>query len=240
MDYKIIPFDYCSLDRAAKLFKCEIDDFFHWWQTGRIELCVHFIQMDHITLLSKHNKRIEFLNGRQAYEESQSGEYDLKNEEYVGFATDNTRKNDSLGIWELIGEAWGLWKPAPVAIENIMNNIPVTPGFWVQAYGIEDDMRLFIKNEIVLCKESLVIPKNELEKINLILNGQYDDSDKYDTQELLLLLSSVLKVVTSSQARKWSQGDIASAVGDKKIKGLGERKTNEIFSVANKLYNSIN
>ncbi|WP_447769426.1 hypothetical protein [Aeromonas veronii] len=52
----LIPLEYCSPERASRLFKCEVDDIFHWVATGAINLFAEFssykIDSDHIELLS--------------------------------------------------------------------------------------------------------------------------------------------------------------------------------------------
>ncbi|MBA0217990.1 hypothetical protein H4F33_05175 [Pectobacterium brasiliense] len=42
-DKGIAPFEYCSLPRAAKLLKCEIEDFYHWHDIKAITLAVDLI-----------------------------------------------------------------------------------------------------------------------------------------------------------------------------------------------------
>lgn len=237
---KVIPFEYCPLERAAKFFNCEVDDFFHWWETGKIDLCFNFNQLDSVKLLSIDGDTIEYSYGRTAYEESQSSKYHINDEEFAGFLSEDVKKNDRSGAWDIIGEAWGLWKPAPVVLERIKEGYEFKTGFWVQAYGVEYDLRLFIDGEVKADRESIVIPKVELEKIQLILTGQFEDEDLHDNQELLLVIASMLKSVVSPNAKKWSQGDIAIRMSELGIKGLKERKINDIFAKANKLYKSIN
>lgn len=61
----------------------------------------------------------------------------------------------------------------------------------------------------------------------------------YSTGQLMMTLGALLNIVTSSGAKKWTQGDISSLIGDKKLKNLSERMVNGIFSEANKCYKSI-
>lgn len=37
---KLLPLEYCKLDRAAKLLGCEVEDILHWGIIGAINLCV--------------------------------------------------------------------------------------------------------------------------------------------------------------------------------------------------------
>lgn len=52
----LIPLEYCSPERASRLFGCEVEDIFHWVATGAINLFAEFsgykIDSDHIELLS--------------------------------------------------------------------------------------------------------------------------------------------------------------------------------------------
>ncbi|MGM1332328.1 hypothetical protein ACS0TW_41875, partial [Klebsiella michiganensis] len=34
------PLEYCSISRAKKLLKCEIEDLLHWHDIGAINLCI--------------------------------------------------------------------------------------------------------------------------------------------------------------------------------------------------------
>ncbi|ULH12258.1 hypothetical protein MF265_05610 [Serratia marcescens] len=60
-----------------------------------------------------------------------------------------------------------------------------------------------------------------------------DEDDGVSSQQLLKLLGGVLNVVTS-KAKKWTQGDLAVAIAEKKLPNLGERVVNGLFSKANK------
>ncbi|WP_283131449.1 hypothetical protein [Enterovibrio norvegicus] len=35
----LLPLEYCTVERAARLFGCEIEDIFHWQEIGAIDLC---------------------------------------------------------------------------------------------------------------------------------------------------------------------------------------------------------
>lgn len=37
---KVAPIEFCTLERATNLLKCEIDDFIHWYNTGAINLFI--------------------------------------------------------------------------------------------------------------------------------------------------------------------------------------------------------
>ena len=38
---KLLPLEYCSLDRAARLLGCEVQDLLHWGSIGAIKLCLN-------------------------------------------------------------------------------------------------------------------------------------------------------------------------------------------------------
>ncbi|HDL8290733.1 TPA: hypothetical protein PXR00_003433, partial [Yersinia enterocolitica] len=65
-----------------------------------------------------------------------------------------------------------------------------------------------------------------------------DDSEEFTDIQYLLLVANMLDLVTS-KAKKWTQGDLAASISDKKIKGIGERTINGIFAKANSLNKSI-
>lgn len=65
------------------------------------------------------------------------------------------------------------------------------------------------------------------------------DNNSYSSDDLLYIMGGVLNNVTS-KAKKWTQGEMAISLSEKGIKNLGERKINEIFSIANKEYKKIN
>lgn len=61
----------------------------------------------------------------------------------------------------------------------------------------------------------------------------------YSSDDLLYVMGGVLNDVTS-KAKKWTQGEMAINLSEKGIKNLGERRINEIFSMAKKKYKSMN
>lgn len=56
--------------------------------------------------------------------------------------------------------------------------------------------------------------------------------------QLLIAMGAVLNEITTSGAKKWTQGDLAARIGDKQISNLSERTMNGIFSQANKHFKS--
>lgn len=64
-----------------------------------------------------------------------------------------------------------------------------------------------------------------------------DEDDGVSNQQLLILLGNVLNLVTS-KAKKWTQGELAVAVSERKLPNLGERVVNGIFSRSNKAIKS--
>lgn len=53
----LLPLEYCSPERAARLLGCEVDDIFHWVATGAISLFAEFCQFkvdtDHADIVSE-------------------------------------------------------------------------------------------------------------------------------------------------------------------------------------------
>jgi len=84
--------------------------------------------------------------------------------------------------------------------------------------------------EIGISPENLLIFEQNLSEENL---------DEELSQKALLLLGAVINEVTGSTI-KWTQGKLATAIEEKKIKGLKERTINGIFANANKAFKSIN
>ncbi|CAQ84819.1 MULTISPECIES: hypothetical protein [Photorhabdus] len=66
-----------------------------------------------------------------------------------------------------------------------------------------------------------------------------DVNESVSREQIMMLLGAVLQEVTS-RTKKWTQGDLALSIDEKKIKNMKERAINGIFSKANKLYKSIN
>ncbi|WP_419236589.1 hypothetical protein [Serratia fonticola] len=60
-----------------------------------------------------------------------------------------------------------------------------------------------------------------------------EEDDSVSNQQLLMLLGNVLNLVTS-KAKKWTQGELAVAVAERRQPNLGERVVNGIFSRSNK------
>lgn len=40
----LLPFEYCKLDRAARMLGCEVDDLIHWGAIGAIELSIYLVK----------------------------------------------------------------------------------------------------------------------------------------------------------------------------------------------------
>lgn len=78
-----------------------------------------------------------------------------------------------------------------------------------------------------------ISPEN-LSKFELKLS----DEHSIPSNQILITLGAALNTVTSSRAKKWTQGDLASSIAELKISKLGERVINGIFSEANKAFKS--
>lgn len=63
-----------------------------------------------------------------------------------------------------------------------------------------------------------------------------DEDSSFSEGKILSVMGAVLREVTSSDARRWTQGDLSTRIADKKILGLSERVINGVFASAIKHY----
>lgn len=66
----------------------------------------------------------------------------------------------------------------------------------------------------------------------------HGDNNEHSPEHLMCVIGGILNTVTT-KAKKWTQGEIAINIGELGINNFGERKINEIFSLANKEYKKI-
>jgi hypothetical protein len=149
MELKIIPFEYCSLERAAKFFGCEIEDFFHWYEVNKISLSLKL--SDHqATVLSINNKSIEF---KTEYLGADHIEYDVMasaNNEYsyisdLSIFVGNKLSHDKLGgVYRVNGYAHDFWKPCDVVIQSLRRGGRIMEGFSASPYAFDGDFRIMV------------------------------------------------------------------------------------------------
>ncbi|ELD0979735.1 MULTISPECIES: hypothetical protein [Citrobacter] len=142
MTLKIIPFEYCSLERAAKFFDCEIDDFFHWYETKKISLCLKLSDR-RATILSVNNESVEFKRSILADDIHFQNEYSFKNDdsEFIG----DSGHFDQLGqVYRIKGYANDFWVPCDNAIETLRNKFGLVDRFAASPYNANRDFRIMI------------------------------------------------------------------------------------------------
>ncbi|WP_419793019.1 hypothetical protein ACN09C_06945 [Serratia fonticola] len=149
MELKVIPFEYCSLERAAKFFECEIEDFFHWYETNKISLSLKLL--DHqATVLSINNKSIEF---KTEYLGADHIEYDVMasaNNEYsyvsdLSIFIGNKLSYDQLGkIYRVNGYAHDFWRPCDAVIQSLRRGGRIMESFSASPYDFDGDFRIMV------------------------------------------------------------------------------------------------
>lgn len=192
MDLKNIPFEYCSLERASKFFECEIEDFFHWYDTNKISLSLK-LQDTRATVLTINNKSVEF---KTEYLGSDHIEYDVMasaNNEYsyidnYSVFVGNRLSFDQLGgVYRVNGYAHDFWKPCDSAISSLRTYGSIVDSFAVSPYDYEGDFRIMVEvNEGFQDKnpekplmyhypsfttKDIVLHKNDLNIINHLMCG---------------------------------------------------------------------
>ncbi|WP_434996796.1 hypothetical protein ACRQTN_14345 [Pectobacterium brasiliense] len=205
MSLKVIPFDYCSLERASKFFNYEIDDFFHWHETKKISICLkpHDYRA---SLLSINNRAIEF---HTPYLGSNHIEYDLMasmgNEfsytsEQCTFIGNALVFDELCNIYRVEGHAFDFWKPCDIVIDTLRKGGRIIDDFSASPYSCENDFRIMIKvvegfqhsdpdapfiqfyPEITV--NDLVLHKTDLEIVNRLISGISGCPKITDTQEI--------------------------------------------------------
>lgn len=149
MELKVIPFEYCSLERAAKFFGCEIEDFFHWYEINKISLSLKLL--DHqATVLSINNKSIEL---KTEYLGVDHIEYDVMasaNNEYsyvsdLSIFVGNKLSYDQLGkIYRVNGYAHDFWKPCDAVIQSLRRGWRIMESFSASPYDFDGDFRIMV------------------------------------------------------------------------------------------------
>ncbi|WP_275211900.1 hypothetical protein [Citrobacter freundii] len=142
MALKIIPFEYCSLERAAKFFGCEIDDFFHWYETKKISLCLKLSDR-RATILSVDNESVEFKRSILADDIHFQNEFSFKSDdsEFIG----DSGHFDQLGqVYRIKGYANDFWVPCANAIETLRNKFGLVERFAASPYNANRDFRIMI------------------------------------------------------------------------------------------------
>ena len=200
MELKIIPFEYCSLERAAKFFECEIEDFFHWYETKKISLSLKLLE-NRATLLAKDDKCIELNIGYWGDDQVEFDPAESVNNEY-SYADDlsvfvgNQLSYDRLaGVYRVNGYAYDFWKPCDPVIQALRNGGRIREGFSASPYDNKGDFRIIInvKEDFQFSTPDspvasyypdfslgdLVLHKNDLNVVNHLICGlEYKDQSQ--------------------------------------------------------------
>lgn len=235
MNYKVIPFEYIGLDRAAEILNCNHSDFIHWWKERKIELFIELDCVEGSVLLSKADvgnnemKAVEFKEPKMASEALYSDEYNLSNQ-YNEFYVNNIHKNKVSGVTRLSGVASGLWQASREITKIIINDKKY------HMLSMLTHIKMIWSCSLVV-RYLLIKRKKDMVAVQDILIGKGDDIGSIDSTMLLRLLSLVLEVTTSSalsKRPKITQEYIASSIDELNIAGLKQNSVNKIFAMANK------
>lgn len=194
MERRIIPFEYCSLERAAKFFSCEEDDFFHWQSIGKINISFHLEDMES-TILSINGERVEappsLVTKQSKTEEASCSNYFDYNDNHSQFCADDLEFDSISNVYRIKGYASGLWIPCQNAINTMSRGAYLHDDFWLKPYYANDDFRIMIRinkekqtssefsiaSSRRISKKTLTLYKDDLLKIESILNGKEKISD---------------------------------------------------------------
>ncbi|UEM40975.1 hypothetical protein [Pectobacterium aquaticum] len=191
MEKKIIPFEYCSLERAAKFFSCEEDDFFHWQSIGKINISFYLDDMES-TILSINGERIEtsspLITKTTEIEEIAHNNYFDYNDKNSNFCASDLELDSISNVYRIKGYASGLWIPCQDSINVMGRGSSLHDDFWLKPYYSDVEFRIMIKindkkhaddeysiaSSRRISKKSLILYKDDLLKIDNILNGKGD------------------------------------------------------------------
>lgn len=175
MASRIIPFEYCSLARAARFFDCEENDFLHWWATGKIKLCLN-LQQEQATVLSVDDIGVEFKTRDEAY---QKINFTMDCEtDFSSFLSDTVSYDALCGVYRIIGEASGLWVVNDSTLEILCEGGSVSESFKVSPYGHSGDFRVMYKPGGAISTVNLFISKDDMEIVSKIIQPSEGDDIK--------------------------------------------------------------
>ncbi|MFZ5132204.1 hypothetical protein [Enterobacter roggenkampii] len=185
MALKVIPFEYCSLERAAKFFGCEIEDFFHWYETKKISLCLKLSDR-RATLLSADNESVEFKRSILNDDIHFKSEFSFVNSESE-FSGDSGYFDQLGQVYRIKGYANDFWVPCDHAIGILRNKRGLIEAFAASPYSANRDFRIMIhvtelrersEHELSTSQFSpdftvsdLVLHKTDLDIVNHIVAG---------------------------------------------------------------------
>lgn len=245
-----------TLDRAAKYFKCEKEDFFHWNDIGVIKLSIIFDDYQG-NLLTINDKRYEL---REDLSEDDFSELNIDYRDESSFFVIESTLYDSLaGIHRLTGFAGGVWTPCSSVIEYLSKgDSPLNSGFAASPYynenyrafinikniGNFDDVNAYSIPNITV--DSLVLFKDDLEKIQILLNNEDNNMDnekesKLNLDDSLLIIGSILSALKKVEptSKRWTQEALTREILDATpTTSISKRAIDDYFSEANKRFKS--
>lgn len=185
MALKIIPFEYCSLERAAKFFGCEIEDFFHWYETKKISLCLKLSDR-RATLLSVDNESVEYKRSILDDDIHFQSKFSFVNSESE-FSGDSGYFDPLGQVYRIKGYANDFWIPCDHAIGILRNKRGLIEAFAASPYNANRDFRIMVyvtelreRSEHELSSgqfspdftvSDLVLHKTDLDIVNHIVAG---------------------------------------------------------------------
>ncbi|EKN4866399.1 hypothetical protein DVP50_12795 [Yersinia enterocolitica] len=227
MELKIIPFEYCSLERAAKFFGCEMEDFFHWYETKKISLSLKLLE-HRATVLSIDNKTIEY---KTEYWGDDHIEYDVMasaNNEFsyidnISAFVGNRLSYDHLcQVYRVNGYAHDFWRPCDAFIQSLRRGGRIMDSFSASPYDFEGDFRIMIEVQegtqtsdpespvFYFYPEftigDLVLYKTDLDIINHLMCGvEYSPEKSNELNSDLLTVADISTEEIQSEILEWTE-----------------------------------
>ncbi|ADM98134.1 hypothetical protein Dda3937_02191 [Dickeya dadantii 3937] len=165
---KIAPLEYCSLNRAASLLGCEVEDFFHWYMIGAIDFAIDVGSVATCNVYFKSHSDISSLieNDRWQYHVDTSiSMFSLMDGE-----VDDYKKTVSGYTWRAIDtKIFGIWKVRQLFRTDIKDNPADIYSFHaIQKKDI--DIKIIdaeVKDTIKVTNGSLLLIREDIEKIHM-------------------------------------------------------------------------
>lgn len=185
MNTDVIPFEYASVERAARFFGCEVNDIFHWNEIGLINIAINFDDFGG-TVLSIDEQRYELPPIEGGYIENTDTDY---RDQVSSFVCEHIRHDEIANVSRIHGVATGIWIPCPYVIETLRNNKQFCASFWATPYynknyrvmvevkgharqvlsSIEDELTYYAPQ---ILSRNLILYKDDLIVIRDLLSGK--------------------------------------------------------------------
>ncbi|MCL6352187.1 hypothetical protein [Pectobacterium polaris] len=210
---KIAPLEYCSLNRAASLLGCEIEDFYHWYMIGAINFAIDvgFVTTRNMHFHSNSDFSSSIENNKWEYHVDTS----ISMFSMMGGNTEDYRKTVGGYSWKTTGaEIFGIWK-------------------------IEQALRTNIKDSHYPIWDFRAIQKKEVDI--KIKSAEIDGFIEVTNNSVLLIREDIEKIYTHSESGlslpSYITGDIQPQRKDDAIKSnFSPTQTNVIYTLLQILY----